>query len=127
MQIRIERTKESTKGMLSGKNWRLVSKISTTLSGEEQSLVKEYFDPSVDVSKVSLPIHRNEPKEIYEPVDVEVKSDKLSKFDIMASIKDHKYLGPLQHYEEVVIDQLTIELNHLRNLAVWEGKKELTM
>ena len=124
MQIHVRRTKEPTKGLLSGKNWKLSSSISVSLSDDEQVSVKEYYDPNVDYNTEILNWSEAEQAGfLFKNLEFEQKSKSLSSFDLRISAGKHDNLGAIQHVERAAVEALTAKLKHLQNLAKWEGEE----
>jgi hypothetical protein len=125
MQIQVKRTRESTKGVLSGKNWKLSSTISVTLSEAEKALVQKYYDPSLTAISANAPsyirFYYDGTDESYKEVKAEQTGSNFSNFVLIASVKGHEYLGNLQKFEDATIAGLQQALKHLSNLDAWEG------
>lgn len=129
MQIHIGRTKEPTKGLLSGKNWKLSSAISVSLSEAEKALVQEYYDPSISALCIPSPghvrFHFDGTDEMYKAVKVQEENSHLSNFKLSASVGGHEYLGNIQDFEAATVKSLKDALNDLEMLNNWEGEKVL--
>lgn len=124
MEIHIKRAKESSKGLISGKDWKLISNISVSLSDDEQALVKEYYDPSIDFSELTK--SKQEIELGIKELDFEQKGKKLSDFNLTIATGKHKNLPIIEHYERAMAEALSSELKHLRIVAAWEGEQTLT-
>lgn len=132
MEIHIKRTKERAEKPLEGKDWKLISAITVTLSEAEEALVKKhYYYPSISLFPVDIPPNRRGfcyegTDEIYE-VEVQKKDSSLSNFELIASVFGHKHLGRMQGFEAATIQVLEDALHHLKNLDNWEGEKVIEL
>jgi len=131
MEIRIRRKRESTKGLLSGVNWKLSSTITVALSKEEKSLVGHYYDPSVSANCVSDPAHiryyYDGTDENYKQLDISEKSPRLGSFQLTVSVKGHEHVRLVQEFEKATVRALEDSVNHLKMLDSWEGESLVTV
>ena len=125
MQIHVKKTKEATKGMLSGSNWNLSMIIKVDLNEAEKELVAKYGDPTINAlcaqASSYIRFYYDGQDEAYKVVKVQQDKSNLSEFRLAASVKGHDYIGNMQNFEEATIRALNYALNHLKSLDTWDG------
>jgi hypothetical protein len=124
MEIRIKRTREAIKGLFSGQNWRLNSRIDVSLSEAEKALIGRYYDPSVSAN-THIRFYYEGRDDSFKRVDVQEKSTQLSSFELTASVRGHEYIEALQQFEEAAVKALQHALRHLQILDYWGGETSL--
>lgn len=133
MEIHIERGQEFKKGgFLSGKNVKLTIHVTLALSSEEKQLIERYYEPSISTlaargGREYVRIYYDGTDDSFKAMKVDQVESKLGEFSLTAHVDDgRKYLGNIQEFEKAVVRALVRNVDYLKGLSGWEGKRTLT-
>lgn len=119
MKIIIKKNKEFKKGLLSGKNVKLILEIAVSLSEEEKILTQKYYDPTISSNIIYKSLSPEEHN-----VTVDKSEAKLSNYKVTYYADDGlSHLGTIEKLEKATVGQLTGALDYLKSIDKWEGEK----
>jgi len=135
MDIHIIKRQEIQSGKRFFGRDKLILEISVTLSEEEKSLIKEYYDPQIkqfvgptyESIIHAIQTYYDGSVEEFQKVKIEQLKAPLSEFHLIAYVDNLYLLGNLQAFEQAVIKALSRSIQYLKMLKNWQGSYTINL